>query len=91
MIKVFTLLLVNISFIISQEIDSSIIYKQIDSLNFKKEFLNDSLQLSKCFKISHNPLIYDSIINLKASICEGTLLYVKNSLNEKEKKNFQTQ
>ena len=78
MIKIFTLLLINISFIYSQEIDTLTF--------FKKEVFNDSLQTNKCFNISHNPLIYDSVINLKASICEGTLLYVKNSLNEKEKR-----
>ena len=88
MIKIFILLLINISFVFSQEIDSSFIYKEIDSLTFKKEVFNDSLQSNKCFKISHDPLIYDSIINLKASICEGTLLYVKNSLSEKRKKEF---
>ena len=35
----------------------------------------DSLNTINCFNFSHEPGLYDSIINLKASICEGDLLF----------------
>lgn len=56
----------------------------ITNLNEKK----DTINFNNCFKISHKPFMYDSIINLKASICEGKLFYIKNSLNESRKKEF---
>ena len=77
--KIFIFLIFSFLLVFSQEQDSSF---------FKKEITNDSLKYNNCFELSHKPLIYDSIINLKATICEGTLLYVKNSFDEKRKKEF---
>ena len=60
-----------------------------DSLIKNQNATIDSLKsINNCFVLSHQPLVYDSIINLKASICEGELFFIENSLNEKRKKIF---
>ena len=38
--------------------------------------------------MSHEPFVYDSIISLKSTICEGELFYITNSLNGKRKQIF---
>ena len=45
-------------------------------------------QENKCFKLSHPPSVYDTTIVLKANICEGELLYTKNSFKKKNQKLF---
>ena len=50
----------------------------------------DSLNNINCFNFSHEPGLYDSIINLKASICEGDLFYLKNRFEKQIKNNLQT-
>ena len=55
MIKIFTLLFINISFVFSQVIDSSLIYQEIDSSLIYQE--TDSLKFKKMFLMTLYNLI----------------------------------
>ena len=95
--EIFILCLFTFTILLGQEENTS-----FDSLNnkinLKTDYINniksDSINniksdsLNNCFTLSHKPFVYDSIVNLKAEICEGKLFYIQNSLNQKRKKEF---
>ena len=70
----FFFLILQLTFSQNNDLDSIIDFNVtiIDSLGLN-QLSTDSLNTSNCFNFSHEPGLYDSIINLKASICEGEL------------------
>ena len=86
---IFFFLILKLTFSQNNNYDSIIDYNVniMDSLALN-QLSADSLNTINCFNFSHEPGLYDSIINLKASICEGELFYLKNRFEKTNKKQF---